>query len=90
MKNSHIHNQKLTTGDGQPSPVPLKKRLVRFLVAILLVMGFIYVAPNLERLPGIGHTITVLRESGIDTGAWYYDNVEQCFEGMEFVRERRG
>ncbi len=77
-------------GDGQPSPAPLKKRLARLLVAVFLVVGFIYLAPNLERLPGgVGNTVTVLRESGIEVGAWYWDDVKQCFEGMDFVREKR-
>jgi hypothetical protein len=70
--------------------VSFQKRIARFAVAVFLVAGFIYLAPNLERLPGgIGHTITVIRESGISTGAWYWDNVEQCTEGMKFIREKR-
>lgn len=84
-------NDTQQTGGGKPSPVSIKKRLVRFGIAVFLIAGFVYLAPNLERLPGgVGHTITVLRESGIDTGAWYYDDVEQCFEGMDFIREKRG
>lgn len=84
------HNSQQQTGDGGPPPVCLKKRISRFLVAVILIVGFIYLAPNLERLPcSIGETITVLRESGIDVGAWYYDDVEECFEGMDFVREKR-
>ncbi len=87
-----MYNQKRqTAGDERPSPAPLKKRIMRLAIAVFLVAGFIYLAPNLEYLPGgVGHTITVIRESGIDTGAWYYDNVEECFEGMDFVREKRG
>ena len=77
-------------GGGQPSPVSIKKRWIRFFLAVFLVAGFVYLAPNLERLPGgVGHTISVIRESGIDTGAWYWDDVEQCFDGMEFIREKR-
>lgn len=94
MNNNTHHNHKQGfAGDETPSPakLPLAKRLMRLALAALLVTGFIYLAPNLERLPGgVGETITIIRESGIDTGAWYYDDVEQCFEGMDFVRERRG
>jgi hypothetical protein len=78
------------TGDEIPSPVSLKKRLMRFMVVVFLVAGILYLAPNLERLPGgVGHTISVLRESGIEVGAWYWDDVDQCFEGMDFIREKR-
>jgi len=90
--NTHHNHKQGFAGDKTPSPakLPLAKRLMRLALAALLVTGFIYLAPNLERLPGgVGETITVIRESGIDTGAWYYDDVEQCFEGMDFVRERR-
>ena len=94
MKDNTHHNRKQgLAGDEAPSPAapPLAKRLLRLALAVLLVTGFVYMAPNLERLPGgVGETITIIRESGIDTGAWYYDDVEQCFEGMDFVRERRG
>ena len=87
MSNNNTIKQ---TGDGKPSPVSLRKRMTRFIVAIFLVVMILYLAPNLERIPGgIGHTITVLRESGIDTGAWYWDDVDQCFEGMDFIREKR-
>lgn len=77
-------------GDGQPSPVSIFKRCLRLAVAILLLAGFIYLAPHLERLPGVGQTIQVLRESGIDVGAWYYDDVDEYFEAEEYVRDRLG
>ena len=89
MNTNNSDNNIKPAGDGKPSPVPFRKRLARFAVAVFLVAGFIYLAPNLERVPGIGQTITILRESGIDVGAWYWDDVEQCFEGMEFIREKR-
>lgn len=77
-------------GDGQPSPVSLHRRLMRLLLAILLLAAFIYLAPNLERLPGVGRDIQVLRESGINVGAWYYDDVEEYFEAEEYVRKKLG
>ena len=90
MNNGNQQKTGRDTGDETAPPVSLPKRLVRFFAAVLLVAAFVYLAPELERLPGnIGQTITVLRESGIDVGAWYYDDVEECFEGMEFVREKR-
>jgi hypothetical protein len=78
------------TGDGQPSPALPLRRWLRLAGALVLLAAFIYLAPNLERLPGIGQSIQDLRESGINVGAWYYDDVEQYFEAEEYVRKRLG
>lgn len=78
------------TGDGQPSPVSLGRRWLRLAGALALLAAFIYFAPNLERLPGVGQPIKDLRESGINVGAWYYDDVEEYFEAEEYVRKRLG
>jgi hypothetical protein len=37
----------------------------------------------------VGKQVTALRESGIDVGAWYYDDVEQYFEAEEFMLRKR-
>jgi hypothetical protein len=55
-----------------------------------VLAALLYLAPNLERLPGLGQRIQVLRESGINVGAWYYDDVEQYFEAEEYVRKKLG
>ncbi|MFO8113060.1 MAG: hypothetical protein R6T92_11185 [Desulfosalsimonadaceae bacterium] len=78
------------TGDGPPSPAPLFIRWLKLVFASVLIAGGIYLAPNLERLPWIGQRIVVLRESGINVGAWYYDDVEQYFEAEQYIREKRG
>ena len=78
------------TGDGQPSPVSPYRRCLRLAVALSILAAFLYLAPNLERLPGLGQRIQVLRESGINVGAWYYDDVEQYFEAEEYVRKKLG
>ncbi len=59
------------------------------LIFALLAMG-LALAPNLERLPGVGARITDLRESGINVGAWYYDDVQEYFEAEAYIREKRG
>jgi hypothetical protein len=59
------------------------------LIFALLAMG-LALAPNLERLPVVGSRITDLRESGINVGAWYYDDVQEYFEAEQYVREKRG
>jgi hypothetical protein len=42
-----------------------------------------------ERLPKVGKQVSVLRESGINVGAWYYDDVEEYFEAEEYIRYKR-
>ncbi len=78
------------TGGGQPPPVSHFRRWMRLVLAFLLLAGFIYLAPNLERLPVVGQTIQTLRESGINVGAWYYDDVEEYFEAEKYVQDRLG
>lgn len=78
------------TGDGLPSPVSPLRRCLRLAIALSVLAALLYLAPNLERLPGLGQRIQVLRESGINVGAWYYDDVEQYFEAEEYVRKKLG
>ncbi len=81
---------KQDTGAGQPSPVSLFRRWLRLLLALSLIALASYLVPELEKLPYLGQRITALRESGIDVGAWYYDDVEQYFEAERYIREKRG
>ncbi|MDF1592941.1 MAG: hypothetical protein P1P89_15600 [Desulfobacterales bacterium] len=60
-----------------------------FLVA-MVIGACAYLGSSLERLPLVGSAITTLRESGISVGAWYYDDVEEVFEAMDFIRETLG
>jgi hypothetical protein len=82
--------QQKNSGDGQPSPVSPFRCWLRLAGALLLLAAFISLAPQLERLPGVGQSIQALRESGINVGAWYYDDVEEYFEAEEYVRKRLG
>ncbi|MFP4400224.1 MAG: hypothetical protein ACLFN6_05445 [Desulfonatronovibrio sp.] len=77
-------------GDGPPSPASLTSRWLRLLLAAFLIILAIYLAPNLERIPYLGDRMITLRESGIDVGAWYYDDVEEYFEAERYIREKRG
>lgn len=83
-------NQLKPAGDGKPSPVSLKKRWLRLLTAALLLILAVYLVPNVEKLPVIGQRIITLRESGIEVGAWYYDDVEKYFEAEQYIRDKRG
>ena len=75
-------------GEAKPSTAPAFYRWRRFLIAVLLLVAFIYSASALERVPVIGAKIAVLRESGINVGAWYYDNVEEYFEAEDYIQNR--
>lgn len=83
-------NRHKQAGDGQPSPASSLTPWLRLAAAIGLLAAFMAFAPKLERLPGVGQRIEVLRESGINVGAWYYDDVEEYFEAEEYVRKRLG
>lgn len=77
-------------GDGKPSPDSLFRRWTRLIIAFLLIALAVYLAPGLEKLPGVGDRITMLRESDIEVGAWYYDDVKKYFEAEKYIREKRG
>lgn len=78
------------TGDGNPSPVSLFKRLARLGLGIALIIGFIGILSNIERLTGNNRVIEVLRERDIYVGAWYWDYVEEVSEAMSFMRGALG
>lgn len=58
--------------------------------AVVLLIGFIAVAPQLERLPLVGATLQLLREKGIYVGGWYYDMVDEVAEAESFMRRALG
>ena len=58
--------------------------------AVVLLIGFIAVAPRLERLPLVGATLQLLREKGIYVGGWYYDMVDEVAEAESFMRRVLG
>ena len=54
--------------------------------AVLLVAAFLFAAPALERLPGIGARIEVLRESGVDAGAFWWADVPEVKDAERHIR----
>lgn len=79
-----------STGGGKPPPVSKVKGWARLIFAAMLIVLAVYLVPNVERLPLIGDRITALRESDIEVGAWYYDDVKKYFEAEKYIREARG
>lgn len=77
-----------TARGGKPPRAPLSKGWLKLFLAALLIAACVYLSPNLENLPLVGSGITLLRESGINVGAWYYDDVEEYFEAERYMRER--
>ncbi len=75
---------------GGPSLPPASRavRWRRFIIAVVLLACFIWAAPMLERIPVVGEKIADLRESGINVGAWYYDDVEEYFEAEDYIRDK--
>jgi hypothetical protein len=61
---------------------------MKLFFVFILILACMRLAPNLERLPWIGSSISALRKSGINVGAWYYDDVEEYFEAEQYVREK--
>ncbi|ACV68507.1 hypothetical protein [Desulfohalobium retbaense] len=69
--------------------VTRRARWIRFLLVIFVLGTAIHYAPAVERLPFVGKQVTVLRESGVNVGAWYYDNVEEYFEAEEYIKYQK-
>ncbi len=76
------------TGGGPPPPVSPFRRWMKLLLVFIAIAACVRLAPHLERLPWIGSEISVLRKSGINVGAWYYDDVEEYFEAEKYIREK--
>lgn len=75
-------------GPGGPPGPPgtIRRRLMMLMVAVAAVIAFLSAAPALERLPGLGARIEVLRESGVDAGAFWWADVPQVKEGERHIR----
>lgn len=57
-----------------------------FAVGVLLVVGFLAAAPALERVPGLGPGIEALRESDIESGAFWYRDVPKVRDAEFHMR----
>ena len=77
-------------GGSKPPPASLFRRWMFLFTAVILIIGFIVVAPHLERLPLVGATVQMLRESGIYVGGWYWDMVDEVAEAESFMRRALG
>ena len=78
-------------GDGsKPTPASLFRRWLLLLAAIAMIIGFMVIAPRLERMPLVGATLQFLRERGIYVGGWYYDMVDEVAEAEGFMRRALG
>lgn len=64
-------------------PRSLLYRWVTFIFGVSLLAALLYVAPALERMGKFGQQITILRESGLETSAIFYGEVERIWE-IEF------
>jgi len=77
-------------GDGKPSPASPLRRLLRLALGVALIVGFIALLSNLERVTGKSRTIEALRERDIYVGAWYWDSIQEVSEAMSFMRGALG
>ena len=66
-------------GPKGPPGGPLR-RWLSFLIATALLGGIVFMAPALEDIEGWGPKIKALRESGLETGAIFYGQVEKIAE----------
>lgn len=69
-------------GSGSP-PACFFYRWPAFIVGIFLLAALVFFAPKLENLPHLGPQITALRESEVETGAFFYTDVEKI-SGIEY------
>jgi hypothetical protein len=86
LKHETFTNKEHAGSGDKPPPAHLLKRWMLLFLAVLLIAGFVVIAPFLETLPLIGKPIQVLRESDIEVGAWYYDDVKEVAEAERFMR----
>ncbi len=77
------NSTELPGGPKGPPGGPLR-RWVSFLLATALLSGIALLAPNLENIEGWGPQIKALRESGLETGAIFYGQVEKIAE-IEYI-----
>ena len=61
------------------------------MLGLAAIGGFIFgLAPWMERFEPIGRICDAVRESGIDAGAFYYTDVDECAHAERFLRNSLG
>jgi hypothetical protein len=71
---------------GPQGPPGSLKRWLRLAAALLLLAGFVALAPLADRLPGIGPQVKALRDSGVESGAWWWASVPEVAEAVRHMR----
>lgn len=75
---------------GHTVPATLQQRAAAFVLSVLFFGGLgFFIASIADRLPVIGPAVEAIRESDIDTGAFFYDSVKEVFEAEDYMRYRR-
>lgn len=79
--------------DGPPSPF---RRWLWLMAFVLLIVVFVRLAPLSERIPLIGTQVKIMRDSGVEVGAFWWTDVpevseaERHFKGLNLIQERPG
>lgn len=81
---------KQQAGDGKPSPASPLRRWLSLGLGIVLIIMFISVVGNLERITGKSKVLDTLREKDINVGAWYWDYVPEVSDAMTLMRGAMG
>jgi len=76
-------------GGRKRPPGNFFQRWLAFIIGVLLLAGLVFTAPVLERLPGLGPRIEALRESGVETGAFWWADVPEVSEAERYIRQSR-
>ena len=83
-----------TTHGGGSEPRSRPSRIggwVGLFLGLASIWAFIFhLAPWLEGFEPIGKVCEAVRESGIEAGAYYYTDVEECAHAERFLRNSLG
>ncbi|AZK60739.1 hypothetical protein Daudx_2211 [Candidatus Desulforudis audaxviator] len=81
---------KQTPGGPAGPPGNTFRSWLALIVAVWCMAGFAFLGlPALERLPGLGPAVKVVRDSGIEAGAFFYTDVDKVREAELHVRHSR-
>lgn len=86
----------LKTAGGPSGPARSLSPWLWLVLFVLLIVVFIRLAPLSERIPWVGPQVKALRESGVETGAFWWADVpevgeaERHFRGLDLIHEKPG